>query len=72
MATILAIVAPTDPVLASLISVNDANDDDSIRVSLSSEAGMNDGTALPVLMLAMALLATKVDFSAGLLLHWAL
>lgn len=67
-----AIVAPTDPVLASLISVNDANDDDSMRVSLSSEAGMNDGTALPVLMLAMTLLAAKTDFSAGLLLHWAL
>lgn len=30
---------------------------------------MNDGTALTVLMLAMALLAAKVDFSAGLLLH---
>lgn len=34
-----AIVAPTDPVLASLISVNDARDDDNLRVSLSSEAG---------------------------------
>lgn len=51
-----AIVAPTDPVLASLISVNDARDDDALRVALSSEAGMNDGSALPLLMLAMLLL----------------
>jgi sodium/hydrogen antiporter len=52
-----AILAPTDPVLASLISVDDASDDDNLRVSLSGEAGMNDGTAMPVLLLAMALLA---------------
>ncbi|WP_017349884.1 cation:proton antiporter [Pantoea sp. A4] len=51
-----AIVAPTDPVLASLISVNDARDDDALRVALSSEAGMNDGSALPLLMLAVLLL----------------
>ncbi|MDT0176262.1 cation:proton antiporter [Enterobacter sp. BRE11] len=50
-----AIVAPTDPVLASLISVNDARDDDALRVALSSEAGMNDGSALPLLVLALLL-----------------
>ncbi|WP_250627808.1 cation:proton antiporter [Pinirhizobacter soli] len=52
-----AILAPTDPVLASLISVDDASDDDNLRVSLSGEAGLNDGSAMPVLLLAMALLA---------------
>ncbi|WP_413726250.1 cation:proton antiporter [Sodalis sp. RH16] len=67
-----AIVAPTDPVLASLISVNDARDDDSLRVSLSSEAGMNDGTALPVLMLAMLLLTAHHPLSFAQLGHWAL
>nr|WP_310618228.1 cation:proton antiporter [Pantoea cypripedii] len=51
-----AIVAPTYPVLASLISVNDARDDDALRVALSSEAGMNDGSALPLLMLALLIL----------------
>ncbi len=51
-----AIVAPTDPVLASLISVNDARDDDALRVALSSEAGMNDGSALPLLMLALLMM----------------
>ncbi len=67
-----AIVAPTDPVLASLISVNDARDDDNLRVSLSSEAGMNDGTALPILMLAMAWLTSSTPLSFSMLGHWAL
>ncbi len=67
-----AIVAPTDPVLASLISVNDARDDDSLRVSLSSEAGMNDGSALPILMLAMAWLTAPEKLSFAMLGHWAL
>jgi NhaP-type Na+/H+ or K+/H+ antiporter len=67
-----AIVAPTDPVLASLISVNDARDDDNLRVSLSSEAGMNDGTALPLLMLAVMLLTTQQDVSLEMLGEWAL
>lgn len=52
-----AILAPTDPVLASLVSVDDARDDDAMRVSLSGEAGLNDGTALPLLLLALALLS---------------
>ncbi|MFG1172279.1 cation:proton antiporter [Erwiniaceae bacterium CAU 1747] len=67
-----AIVAPTDPVLASLISVNDARDNDTLRVSLSSEAGMNDGTALPLLMLAVALLTGSGEMSWAYLSHWAL
>ncbi|MVW21998.1 sodium:proton antiporter, partial [Escherichia coli] len=64
-----AIVAPTDPVLASLISVNDAQDDDSLRVAISSEAGMNDGSALPLLVLAL-LLFNGESLSGSLLTHW--
>jgi NhaP-type Na+/H+ or K+/H+ antiporter len=64
-----AIVAPTDPVLASLISVNDARDDDSLRVAISSEAGMNDGSALPLLVLALALFNGK-SLNGALLTHW--
>src|SRR5476649_3067658 len=67
-----AIVAPTDPVLASLISVNDARDDDNLRVSLSSEAGMNDGTALPILMLALLLMNTTEPLTYLQIGHWAL
>lgn len=48
-----AILAPTDPVLASLVAINDARDGDRLRIALSSEAGLNDGTALPFLMLAL-------------------
>ncbi|WP_312663888.1 sodium:proton antiporter [Pantoea sp. CTOTU49201] len=64
-----AIVAPTDPVLASLISVNDARDDDALRVALSSEAGMNDGSALPLLMLAILLLQPG-ELSTAALGEW--
>ncbi|MGE9549861.1 cation:proton antiporter [Erwinia amylovora] len=67
-----AIVAPTDPVLASLISVNDARDSDNLRVSLSSEAGMNDGTALPLLMLAIMLIAGHGDLPLEQFSLWAL
>ncbi|QCR38552.1 sodium:proton antiporter [Nissabacter sp. SGAir0207] len=67
-----AIVAPTDPVLASLISVNDASDNDDLRVALSSEAGMNDGSALPFLMLALMLMASSGDLTLAEWGHWAL
>ncbi len=42
-----AILAPTDPVLASLVQVNDAKDVDAVRFGLSGEAGLNDGIAFP-------------------------
>lgn len=65
---IAAMVSPTDPVLASLVSVDDARDDDAMRVALSGEAGLNDGTALPFLLLALALVAQSP--SPGLWAHW--
>lgn len=64
-----AILSPTDPVLANLVSVDDARDDDALRVALSGEAGLNDGTALPFLLLALVLITTH-DAGAGLWLHW--
>ncbi|RLM15254.1 sodium:proton antiporter [Gibbsiella quercinecans] len=67
-----AIVAPTDPVLASLISVNDARDSDNLRVSLSSEAGMNDGSALPLLILAVMMITTPGGLSLAAFGQWAL
>lgn len=65
-----AIVAPTDPVLASLISISDSRDSDSLRLSLSTEAGLNDGTALP--LLALALLFFKADDVPAMaeIAHW--
>lgn len=52
-----AIIAPTDPVLASDVQVRHAHDRDQVRLTLSAEAGMNDGTAFPFVMLGLALLS---------------
>jgi NhaP-type Na+/H+ or K+/H+ antiporter len=49
-----ATLAPTDPVLASEVSVNDAADRDRLRYGLSGEAGLNDGMAFPFVFLALA------------------
>ena len=51
-----AIVAPTDPVLASDVQVLEANDRDRLRFSLSAEGGFNDGAAFPFVMLGLGLL----------------
>ncbi len=51
-----AIVAPTDPVLASDVQVLEANDRDRLRFSLSAEGGLNDGAAFPFVMLGLGLL----------------
>lgn len=48
-----AILAPTDPVLASTVSVNDAADHDRLRYGLSGEAGLNDGSAFPFVVFAL-------------------
>ncbi|UPG88213.1 cation:proton antiporter [Luteibacter aegosomaticola] len=64
-----AIVSPTDPVLASLVSVDDARDDDALRVAVSGEAGLNDATALPVLFLALALMVPGATLDQ-VWMHW--
>ena len=51
-----AVLAPTDPVLATDVQVTDVNDRDSLRFSLSAEGGLNDGTAFPFVMLGLGLL----------------
>jgi sodium/hydrogen antiporter len=48
-----ALLAPTDPVLAGAVSVNDAADRDRVKYALSGEAGLNDGTAFPFVVLAL-------------------
>lgn len=48
-----AILAPTDPVLAGLVQVNNAQDYDALRFGLSGEAGLNDGTAFPFVIFAL-------------------
>jgi NhaP-type Na+/H+ or K+/H+ antiporter len=51
-----AILAPTDPVLASDVQVEHPEDQDRLRFSLTGEAGLNDGTAFPFVMLGLGLL----------------
>ena len=51
-----AIVAPTDPVLATDVQIRHAGDRDQLRFTLTCEAGMNDGSAFPFVMLGLGLL----------------
>jgi NhaP-type Na+/H+ or K+/H+ antiporter len=51
-----AVLAPTDPVLATDVQVTDADDRDSLRFGLSAEGGLNDGSAFPFVMLGLGLL----------------
>jgi NhaP-type Na+/H+ or K+/H+ antiporter len=51
-----AVLAPTDPVLASEVQLTHADDRDQLRFSITGEAGLNDGTAFPFVMLGLGLL----------------
>ena len=48
-----AVLAPTDPVLASEVQLRSAEDRDSLRFGLTGEGGLNDGTAFPFVFLAL-------------------
>jgi NhaP-type Na+/H+ or K+/H+ antiporter len=48
-----AVLAPTDPVLASDVQLRSAQDRDSLRFGLTGEGGLNDGTALPFVLLGL-------------------
>ena len=57
LALLLAsVLAPTDPVLASEVQMQSDADRDMVRLSLTAEGGLNDGSALPMVMLALGLL----------------
>ena len=59
-----AILAPTDPVLASAVQVESSGDRDRLRFSLTGEGGLNDGTAFPFVMLGLGLLGLH-DLGTG-------
>ena len=50
------ILAPTDPVLASDVQVAEPTDRDRLRFSLTGEAGLNDGSAFPFVLLGLGVL----------------
>ncbi|MCE9658207.1 MAG: cation:proton antiporter [Burkholderiales bacterium] len=58
------ILAPTDPVLASDVQVAEPGDRDRLRFALTGEAGLNDGTAFPLVLLGLGLLGLH-DIGAG-------
>jgi NhaP-type Na+/H+ or K+/H+ antiporter len=60
-----AILAPTDPVLASDVQVENATDRDRLRFSLTGEAGLNDGTAFPFVMLGLGMMGLHEIGSNG-------
>ncbi len=59
------ILAPTDPVLASEVQVANPTDRDRLRFALTGEAGLNDGTAYPVVLLGLGLLGIGSEASFG-------
>lgn len=60
-----AVLAPTDPVLASDVQVGPPLEkkSDSVRFSLTAEAGFNDGTAFPFTWLAVIVAGSAFSFS---------
>ena len=50
------VLAPTDPVLAADVQVEHPFSYDPVRFGLTAEAGLNDGTAMPFVLLGLGLL----------------
>lgn len=59
------ILAPTDPVLASDVQVDEPGDRDLLRFSLTGEGGLNDGAAFPFVFLGLGLLGLHDLGAAG-------
>ena len=70
-----AVLAPTDPVLASDVQVGgpttdetdaeEVDEDDEVRFALTSEAGLNDGLAFPFVYAAIALAGSGTVWEWG-------
>ncbi len=74
-----ACIAPTDPVLARSVQVDGPNkgEENDVNVTLTSEAGLNDGLAFPFIYLALAaanagFLQFNSDVGFAWLGEWAL
>ncbi|PRY12246.1 cation:proton antiporter [Kineococcus rhizosphaerae] len=71
-----AVLAPTDPVLATDVQVGEPSDaegtEDEVRFALTSEAGLNDGAAFPVVHLAVVLAVAGPALAWSDVGHWAL
>lgn len=65
-----AMLAPTDPVLASAIQSDPGPRPDPIRFSLAGEGALNDGTAFPFVLLGLGLMG-RHDLGANAWHWWA-
>lgn len=70
-------LAPTDPVLANELRVEEAGDDEPLRFALSSEGGINDGAASPMVYIALALcgvssLGSENPWTFALAIAWGM
>jgi NhaP-type Na+/H+ or K+/H+ antiporter len=63
-----AALAPTDPVLAADVQVENSSDRDLLRFSLTGESSLNDGIAQPFVLLA--LLCLTAEPPSQYLWHW--
>jgi len=66
-----AILAPTDPVLASGVSSEPGARPDRLGFSLAGEGGLNDGAAFPFVMLGLGLAGVH-DLGVGWVRWWTL
>jgi NhaP-type Na+/H+ or K+/H+ antiporter len=66
-----AILAPTDPVLASGVQSDPGSDPERLGFSLAGEGGLNDGTAFPFVLLGLGLLGLH-DLGPGLVRWWSI
>lgn len=66
-----AILAPTDPVLASGVPSDGGSHPDRLGFSLAAEGGLNDGAAFPFVMLGIGLLDLH-DLGSGLVRWWSI
>ena len=66
-----AILAPTDPVLASGVQSEPGSKPDRLGFSLAGEGGLNDGTAFPFVMLGLGLLGMH-GLGPGLFRWWSI
>jgi len=65
-----AILAPTDPVLASEVQLTDVKDKDELRFGLTSEGGLNDALAFPFVY--FGIYALKNEAWGNWFKHWIL
>ncbi|MFC0676775.1 cation:proton antiporter [Lysobacter korlensis] len=67
-----AVLAPTDPVLATDLQVDAPGEggEDPVRFGLTSEAGLNDGLAFPFVWLAIGLATASAEGTAMDWAHW--